>query len=273
MYCPLTSHTRGHDVTTVFGLAALNEEMSIDPLFTRIAEFERLHGPTAILFYNDGSIDDTGERVQAWQDRLDIRYMGDSENRGLAFGVARIVDAFVEEFKPQDCLVLMDCDDTHDPAQAAQMLTLANKKTVVVASRYQKGSVIQGLSMFRRIASRIFSTLAMVYFRLPGVRDYTSGFRLYPHEVLESVHARGMWPRTREFGFAVTPDLLIRCGAVGASITEIPMILSYDRKASASSMRVARNARNLLRLLPTWRKMIKTGHLSDHAQSARAGDI
>ena len=260
------------EMTTVFGLAAFNEAPSIDPLFARIAAFDELYGPTVILVYDDGSVDQTDQRILAWEDRLDIRLMRSVQNRGLAFGVARIVDTFLNDFKSEDYLVLMDCDDTHDPSQVAQMLVLANSSTVVIASRYHNGSAIHGLSMFRRIASRVFSQLARVYFRLPAVRDYTSGFRLYPFTVLQLVHMQGMWPRTHEFGFAVTPDLLIRCGAVGASFAEIPMILSYDRKASASNMRVARNARNLLRLLPSWRRMIKAGQLSDHARVVQARD-
>jgi hypothetical protein len=35
------------------------------------------------------------------------------------------------------------------------------------------------------------------------------------------------------------------------------MILGYDRKESASNMRVAHNAVNLVKLLPKWHHMLK----------------
>lgn len=245
-------------MTTVFGLAAYNEESSIDPLFTRLLDLQESGESLVIVIYNDGSQDNTGGKVRQWQDRLDIRYLEGDVNKGLAFGVASIVEYFVANFVKGDYLALMDCDDTHDPAQVQPMLGKATDNTVVIASRYQPGSSIHGLSRFRRLASRVFSTMAQSYFHLPNVRDYTSGFRLYPYPVLAQVVQRGLWPTTREFGFAVTPELLIRCGAANADFAEIPMNLGYDRKSSASNMRVAHNAVNLLKLLPTWRGMLKT---------------
>ena len=245
-------------MTTVFGLAAYNEESSIDPLFTRLIELQESGESLVVVIYNDGSQDNTGGKVHQWQDRLNIRYLEGDVNKGLAFGVASLVEYFVANFANGDYLALMDCDDTHDPAQVQAMLGKATDNTVVIASRYQPGSSIHGLSRFRRLASRVFSTMAQGYFKLPNVRDYTSGFRLYPYPVLAQVVQRGLWPTTREFGFAVTPELLIRCGATNADFAEIPMNLGYDRKSSASNMRVAHNAVNLLKLLPTWRGMLKT---------------
>src|SRR6056297_119263 len=212
-------------MATVFGLAAFNEESSIDPLFTRLQELQASAGPLVVVIYNDGSQDNTSGKVHQWHDRLDIRYLEGAVNKGLAFGVASLVEYFVANFSDGDYLALMDCDDTHDPAQVQAMLDKANDNTVVIASRYQPGSSIQGLSQFRRLASRVFSTMAQGYFRLPNVRDYTSGFRLYPYSVLSRVVEHGLWSTTREFGFAVTPELLIRCGAANADFAEIPMEL------------------------------------------------
>ena len=244
-------------MSIVFGLAAFNEEASIDPLFTRIEELQQVMGPLVVLVYNDGSADNTRGNVHDWLDRLDIRYLEGEVNKGLAFGIAELVEYFVDNFSDEDFLALMDCDDTHDPDQVQQMMVKADENTVIIASRYQSGSKITGLSGFRRLASRVFSTVGRTYFRIPHVRDYTSGYRLYPHAVLVRVRDRGLWPTSREFGFAVTPELLIRCGAAGASFAEIPMILGYDRKESASNMRVANNAANLLKLLPKWRRMLR----------------
>ncbi len=242
----------------VFGLAAYNEESSIDPLFTRLLHLEKTVESLVVVVYNDGSLDNTGGKIHSWQGRLNIHDLAGDVNKGLAFGVAALVEYFVANFNDGDYLVLMDCDNTHDPAQVPEMLDKTDANTVVIASRYQPGSSIHGLSRFRRLASRVFSTMARGYFQLPSVRDYTSGFRLYPHPVLARVVQRGLWPTTREFGFAVTPELLIRCGATNADFAEIPMNLGYDRKSSASNMRVAHNAVNLLKLLPAWRGMLRT---------------
>ena len=244
-------------MSTVFGLAAYNEEASIDRLFARIAALQSALGPQVLVVYNDGSRDNTRGKVQQWTDRLDIRYLEGEANKGLAFGIAQIVDYFVENFTDSDYLVLMDCDDTHDPDQVREMLLKADGQTVVIASRYQPGSEVSGLSRFRKLASVVFSTLGRTYFRLSGVRDYTSGYRMYPHSILVQVREQGLWPTDREFGFAVTPELLIRCGAAGATFEEVPMILGYDRKESASNMRVAHNAVNLVKLLPKWHHMLK----------------
>lgn len=246
-------------MTIVLGLAAYNEESSIDPLFNRLMQLEESLGRLPVIFYDDGSQDSTAGKVAAWRNHLQINLMQGSENRGLAFGIARIVETFVEQYQPEDSLVLMDSDDTHDPAQILQMLNCPGGRPVVIASRYQPGSRIDGLSRFRTLASIVFSTIARGYLRVSGVRDYTSGFRLYPYPVLAQVLDDGLWQTDREFGFAVTPELLIRCAATGTDFAEIPMILSYDRKTSASNMRVAHNAKNLIRLLPQWRQLVRSG--------------
>ena len=245
------------DMSIVIGLAAYNEETSIDPLFTRIASLLEREPGLSVILYNDGSSDETEQRVQAWEDRLPIRYLRGETNQGLGQGIAVITSTFVEEFTASDLLLTMDCDDTHDPGQVLSMIEQVRDADVVIASRYQPGSRIHGLSMLRRTASRVFSLIAAAYLRVPRVRDYTSGFRLYRHGVLSAVYRRTSGVMVTQRGFACMPELLVHCAAEGAAFDEVPLELHYGRRTSASKMRFANNALMLLRLLPHWKSELK----------------
>ena len=249
-------------MSIVIGLAAYNEESSIDPLFTRIASLLEREPELSVIVYNDGSSDNTEARVLAWQDRLSLHYVGGETNLGLGKGIAVITSTFVEKFTDSDLLLTMDCDDTHDPGQVLAMIEQVRDADVVIASRYQKGSRIYGLSMLRRAASRVFSILAGVYLHVPRVRDYTSGFRLYRHDVLSRVHRRTSGTMITQRGFACMPELLVHCAAVGSSFDEVPLELHYGRRTSASKMKFVNNTMMLLRLLPQWKHELKTSPTS-----------
>ena len=244
-------------MSIVIGLAAYNEESSIDPLFTRIASLLKREPGLSVIVYNDGSSDNTEARVLAWQDRISLHYVVGDVNLGLGKGIAVITSTFVEKFTDSDLLLTMDCDDTHDPGQVLAMIEQVSGADVVIASRYQKGSQIHGLSMLRRTASRVFSILAAVYLRVPRVRDYTSGFRLYRHDVLSRVHRRTSGTMVVQRGFACMPELLVHCAAVGASFDEVPLELHYGRRTSASKMKFVNNTMMLLRLLPKWKHELR----------------
>ena len=54
----------------------------------------------------------------------------------------------------------------------------------MIASRYQKGAAVQGLESSRRLLSEIAGFYYSVIIRVPNVKDYTCGYRLYTHTAL-----------------------------------------------------------------------------------------
>lgn len=250
------------DASIVLGLPAYNEAANIDPLFARIqAVRARLMPSLSVLLYDDGSRDDTAARARAWNSpKLPVRVIGMSENRGLGTALFRLVEDFASPAhggQPGSAaLALMDCDDTMDPLQLPRMWDLLEheQRDVVIASRYRSGATITGVPAHRLMLSQAAAFLFKALHPLPGVRDYSCGYRLYRRSLLE--RAVATWGRDLvvQPGFAAMVEILLKLGRLNASCAEIPLRLRYEQKRGASKMAVSDNARRLLRMAWRWRR-------------------
>lgn len=239
------------------GLPAYNEEDSINPLFQRILNTSKTLGKRlTVIVYDDGCVDRTKERVAAWSDRLDIVYIDGIVNKGLGAGMNALLKEFSSLGGEGDLLVVMDCDDTHDPDQIPEMQAVFAqhpKTDVVIASRYRRGATISGVPAHRILLS--IGAAGLYKFVHPAfhVRDYTCGYRAYTHRIVQKATARFGEEILHEPGFACMVELLLKMKTVGARFREIPLRLAYDNKLSASKMDVSGNTVRLLKKLVVWR--------------------
>lgn len=240
------------------GLPAFNEELSIDPLFQRIYELQQTIGEFPVLLYDDGSTDSTAKSAQAWVGRLDVTVVDGVVNQGLGAALRGLIATFLDTAIGGDVLVLMDCDDTHDPAQIPDLVQALprNSMAVSIASRYRKGSTIEGVPIVRTLASTGVLAIYKSVFPMRDVRDYSCGYRAYTYEVLDAVAAATNGQIVDENGFASMPELLLRTRGTGAKFNEIPLHLHYGRRLSESKMPVTDNSLRLLRNLVQWRRTL-----------------
>lgn len=104
-------------------LPAYNEEASIKPLFTRVAKLqETLPHKILVMIYDDGSTDNTKNEALTWSKMLEVIYLDGVVNKGLGAGMNALMTAFIDHAERDDVLVIMDCDDTHDPDQIHQKM-------------------------------------------------------------------------------------------------------------------------------------------------------
>jgi dolichol-phosphate mannosyltransferase len=239
------------------GLPAYNEKDSIDPLFEKIEQLIKTSSINLeVLVYDDGCTDGTHAAVNQWTDRLSITYLDGVVNKGLGTGMNELLTHFANHSTSQDVLVIMDCDDTHDPNQIPQMIAALQKKSgtsVVIASRYRQGAFVKGVPPHRIAMSLFAAMLYKIIHPIKYVRDYTCGYRLYTHDIIKKLLSEHTSPVLKERGFACMVELLLKLKNVKAQMTEVPMLLRYDNKRSASKMDVSGNAFRLLKKLLDWR--------------------
>ncbi|MGA8900433.1 glycosyltransferase [Bradyrhizobium sp.] len=236
------------------GLPAYNEEIALPRLLGRFEDFiNRSNDDVMIMIYNDGSSDLTAQIAIEWQRRLPIAIIDCPINRGLGAGVRELVTQSLLRSE-SNVLIIMDCDDTHDPAQIVGMLRCIERGAdVVVASRYARGARVHGVPWLRRL----MAVGAMVLFKtihpVRGVSDYTCGYRAYRVSTLRRAAEHFDGKLITENGFACMVELLLKLNAIGARFTEVPLYLRYDQKPTATKMDVGDNTRRLLSLLLRWR--------------------
>ncbi|MGO9631611.1 MAG: glycosyltransferase family 2 protein [Xanthobacteraceae bacterium] len=239
----------------LIGLPAYNEEIALPRLLARIESFSTTSPePITVVLYNDGSTDATPVIARDWQPKLPLVILDGVVNKGLGAGLRALVDYAAVNAGDDDVLVIMDCDDTHDPQQIRQMLArMTDGADVVIGSRYVSGALVQGVPPLRRVtalgAAALFKSIHPVH----GVWDYTCGYRAYRVGVLKKA-ARHYGDRlVAERGFACMVELLLKLNALDIRFAEIPLQLRYDQKPTATKMGVGSNIRRLLSLLVQWR--------------------
>ena len=237
------------------GLPAYNEEIALPRLLTRIEKLIASAPETiSVVIYNDGSTDATASIARQWQEQAPVVLIDCARNKGLGAGLRALIEHAAKSGDDDDVLVVMDCDDTHDPAQVTEMLrAIDGGADVVIASRFARGAQIRGVSPLRRVTAVGAAMLFKLIHPVRGVWDYTCGYRAYRIGVLKRALAGYPAGLVNESGFACMVEVLLKLNALELRFAEIPLQLRYDQKPTASKMDVAGTIGRLLTLLVRWR--------------------
>jgi len=231
---------------------AYNESASIADLIDRIAEVSRTGGWVwELIVVDDGSADDTGDIARAKAAAgLPVDVVRNEPNRGLGYTIRRGLRLAAEAADGDDALVTLDADLTQDPAYVPAMLAALDERSadVVIASRYRRGSGIEGLSAFRRLLSYGASALIAVTRPIRGVRDYSCGFRAYRASAIQWGFASYGDDFVSESGFACMVEIAERLKG-HAVFAEVPFVLHYDAKRKRSEIRIVPTIRAYIRVL------------------------
>jgi dolichol-phosphate mannosyltransferase len=233
-------------------LPAFNEALNFPALLDGFGRMHQdvYHLDLRILVINDGSTDDTAQVARNWKGGVSVEVFDNPQNMGLADTFMRGMLIASEKADPYDIILCMDADNSHSPGLCAHMIRdIQEGRDVVIASRYQPGATIRGVPLLRRFLSYVMSILFRLVFPIPGVKDYSCGYRAYRAGFLqEALKRQGNQLFVGE-GFSCMAGLLLSLGREGAICGEVPIILRYDQKAGASKMKVMRTVIRTLKML------------------------
>ena len=223
-------------------LPAYNEERDIATLLHRIQDaMQALGGSYKVLVVNDGSTDGTLAVVDGLKKEIPIELLDHGVNKGLGQAMLTGLTRAAELVQDDQILVTMDADNTHDPCLIGQMVEkIRSGSDIVIASRYEQGGEEVGLSRLRSFLSRGASTLLMIFFPIPGAKDYTCGYRAYLGGALKIADQVFGSRLVEERGFTCMAEILIKFRSLKARVSEVPLVLRYDLKSGQSKMKVLR---------------------------------
>lgn len=221
-------------------LPAYNEEHALPELTSKIKQvMAEMRASYTIVVINDGSTDRTAEVLEQLRPIYNIHVIAHKYNRGLGETIRDGFEYVAETASPNDVLVRMDCDDTHDPKYIPAMVKkLAEGYEAVTTSRYAPGGGQIGVDWYRRTISRIANLIIKSVFPISGIWEYTCGYRAYRVALIQDaikifgnrfIDLKGM-------GFTGTVEKIIKCKIMGARVAEVPFVLRYDRKRSSSKV-------------------------------------
>jgi dolichol-phosphate mannosyltransferase len=182
-----------------------------------------------VLVIDDASPDGTGEIADRLAEELpwvSVLHREAKDGIGPAYvaGFRRALGEGAE-------LVLeMDCDFSHDPADAPRLIAAAEDADLVLGSRYVAGGGTENWGLVRRFVSRAGCLYAQVLLGV-RVRDLTGGFKCFRREALEAIDLGAI--SARGYGFQI--ETTYRVLRAGLRVREVPIRFT-ERRVGDSKM-------------------------------------
>jgi glycosyltransferase involved in cell wall biosynthesis len=194
-------------------LAALpvyNEEGYVDNVLKEVSKYAE-----NILVVNDGSTDNTLERLEHWPN---IRVVNHDVNRGYGAALKSAFQFAIEN--GYDCLVTLDCDGQHQPLRIPRFVAASVNADIVSGSRYLKqyegdsAPPSERLFINRQITRDLNELLGL------NLTDAFCGFKAYRVKALEKLNIT-------DDGYAMPLELWVQAAMLGLSVIEVPVPLIY----------------------------------------------
>lgn len=231
-------------------LPAYNESKALKTLIPALASnlsegWMKYH----IYVVDDGSSDDTAKVVTKFSGE-NVSLLKHPKNQGLSEAINTGFKQALNESGNEDIIVTMDADNTHLPGLILRMARLIKEgHDVVISSRFVEGARVRGVPFRRAILSFASSWVFRLLFPIPGVKDYTCGFRAYRAGLLKQAVKKYGKGFIDQKGFACMVDILLKLRTLDPIIAEVPMILRYDLKPGKSKMNVGNTVDETLKLI------------------------
>jgi dolichol-phosphate mannosyltransferase len=219
-------------------LPAYNEQRDLPRLLEKL-EKALSNSDYHLVVVNDGSTDKTNEILAKHGKNLNLDIIGHPINRGLGETERDGFEFIAWKAKPEDTIVRIEGDDTHEPKYLFDLIEKLNEGyDVVNTSRFQPGGGQMGVDAYRAFISRSANVFMRILFGIRGVSDYSCGYRAYRASVIkDALEIYGNnFIQLRGMGFTSTLEIIVKLNMLGCRFAEVPFVLRYDQKEGGSKM-------------------------------------
>ncbi len=194
-------------------LAALpvyNEENYLDGVLAEVTKYA-----DNVLVVNDGSSDETAQRLSNWSN---VQVIHHDENRGYGAALKTAFQYAID--KKYDCLVTLDCDGQHQPKRLPEFVAAIGKADIVSGSRYLKkfpgddAPPSGRMNINRQITDELNELLRM------NLTDAFCGFKAYRVTALKRLDIQ-------DDGYAMPLEVWVQAAMLGLSVVELAVPLIY----------------------------------------------
>jgi dolichol-phosphate mannosyltransferase len=177
-----------------------------------------------VLVIDDGSPDGTAAIVRSYDveviERRGKQGLGSAYRTGFSIGIQR----------GYTYLIQMDADGSHQLYDLEKIMEWIGAADLLIGSRWVQDGAIAHWSKFREYLSKSANAYANLLLSL-GVKDTTSGFRIYTAELLQQMEVATI----RSEGYCFQIEMTRRAISRGGSVSEIP-ITFIERAHGQSKM-------------------------------------
>lgn len=200
-------------------IPTFNESHSIRELLTSLKSLD-----CDVLVIDDGSPDGTADIVRTFGveviERKGKQGLGSAYRAGFSIALDRGYTYIIQ----------MDADGSHQVEDLQKMMEWIGSADLLIGSRYVKDGGVANWSKFRELLSKSANFYANLLLSL-GIKDTTSGFRIYTSELLKKMEITTI----RSEGYCFQIEMTRRAINRGGSVAEIP-ITFIERRYGVSKM-------------------------------------
>jgi dolichol-phosphate mannosyltransferase len=207
-----------------------NEAQNIEHLLSRLDAARNQFATeykADILMIDDNSPDKTAEIAKSMNiEGLSVLVRAMKGGLGPAY-LSAFKQGLVGDY---DYFVQMDADLSHKPEQLIDLLRAANENSLIIGTRWMPGGSVVNWPRRRKIISGFGTWYASFVLKLP-YQDLTSGFRVLPRQLLETIDLNEI--KTKGYGFQI--EMAYQAIKSGFEIRQVP-ITFVERKNGHSKM-------------------------------------
>ena len=221
-------------------LPAYNEEKNLIKIFKKIEKLVAVRKNIRVVLIDDFSSDNTIKIVKK-KYNFKLYYLRHSRNKGLSITMESGFKKIIKHANSDDLIVTLDSDNTHPISLIDKMIKEIEKSSdVVIASRFQPGSIVNGVSIWRHFLSTGAKFLFKILYPFKNLNDYTCNFRVYKSYLIRELLKNKNFFKNEDFNIAGKIIIFLTSKFKDLKLSEIPFKLSYNSKIGVSKMNLTR---------------------------------
>ncbi len=219
-------------------LPAYNEFKNLVKIFNKIEKLKNVNKNVTVILVDDHSSDNTPTLLKR-KYKFKFYYLRHKKNKGLSLTLETGFKKILKISNKKDFIVTLDSDNTHPITIIPKMIDrINNSDDIVIASRFVKGSKVNGVSLFRQFLSLGAKFLFKRLYPYENLNDYTCNFRAYKIYLIRDLCKNKKFFKNEEFNIAAKILLYLINKFKNLNLSEMPFKLSYDYKIGNSKMKL-----------------------------------
>lgn len=219
-------------------LPAYNEFKNLVKIFNKIEKLKNVNKNVTVILVDDYSSDNTPTLFKR-KYKFKFYYLRHKKNKGLSLTLETGFKKILKISNNKDFIVTLDSDNTYPISIIPKMIKrINNSDDIVIASRFVKGSKVNGVSLFRQFLSLGAKFLFKCLYPYENLNDYTCNFRAYKIYLIRDLCKNKKFFKNEEFNIVPKILLYLINKFNYLKLSEMPFKLSYDYKIGNSKMKL-----------------------------------
>lgn len=193
-------------------IPAYNEGKTVSEVLSKVCKVQ-LTNEKELIVINDGSTDDTLEKIKEFQAKKHIKIINNETNLGKGKSIVKAL-----KLVSGNVVLIQDADLEYDPKDIPKIIRMFDDKNVqvVYGSRILENNPISHWTF--SFGGRLLTTITNVLYRT-NITDEATGYKAFRVAVLSKLNLKSK-------GFEFCPEVTAKVAKLGIKIYEVP--ISYS---------------------------------------------